>query len=94
MGIEAIISLGVVVVTALLAIGGFIWIQKNQGIRLKVTEERLTEMDKRVGNHDILFEVIKLDLDYMKKGIDDLKEGQFRLEEQHRHEMDALRKKE
>lgn len=92
MGIEAIISLGVVVVTALLAIGGFIWVQKNQEIRLKISEERLTELDKRVNQHDVLFEVLKLDLEYMKKGIDDLRAGQTRLEEQHLKEMRAIKK--
>ena len=70
-------------VTAALAVGGFIWMMKNHEKRLTRTEDRLVETDRRVNHHDIIFEVIKLDLDYMKKGIDALREGQVRLENQH-----------
>jgi hypothetical protein len=76
MGIETIVTIAVVVVTAALAVGGLIWMLKNHEHRLSRTEDRLAETDKRVNNHDILFEVLKLDLDYMKKGIDKLQEGQ------------------
>jgi len=56
---------------------------KNHEKRLSRTEDRLAETDKRVNGHDIIFERLSVDLDYMKAGIDDLKKGQQRLEDRY-----------
>jgi len=53
---------------------------KNHEKRLTRTEDRLAETDKRVNKHDIIFERLTVDLEYMKKGIDALQAGQERLE--------------
>ena len=89
--IELIVSLGISVVVMLLAVGGYIWMLKNHEKRVTSAEDRLIEMDKRMNNHDVIFEVIKLDLEYMKKGIDELRSGIDRLEHQHDEEFKELR---
>ncbi len=88
MGVELIIELGVILSTSILAVGGFIWMLKNHEKRITRTEDQLVETGRRIDSHDIIFSALKVDLDYMRQGIDSLKAGQERLEHQHYERME------
>lgn len=60
----------------LVALGGLIWMLKNNSKRLDRVEGRQDEQDKRLNGHDITFEALRVDLAYMKDGIDSLRHGQ------------------